>query len=211
VESTLLPVKTRLLTDQTFYNRLIRDIGWNLYVGKFEIKWLTKGRIYSGLHNNNLFLEKVKQESRKKTAHPRFIYAHFAMPHYPYYFDEHMQMRNIKDLVADMDPGHVDSYLKYLPYTNKNIRELVDTIQKNTDNAAVIVIMGDHGFRTNTGDGDHSHYFKNLNAVYLPDRDYRLFKDTITGVNQFRIIFNSLYKQHLPLLYDSSVFLTDKP
>jgi hypothetical protein len=116
-----------------------------------------------------------------------------------------------KELVADMDPGHVDSYLRYLPYTNKNIRELIDTIQKNTNFSAVIVLMGDHGYRAKTDDGDSSHYFKNLNAIYIPNKDYHQFTDTIIGVNQFRILFNSLYKQQLPLLKDSTIFIRVKP
>ena len=133
------------------------------------------------------------------------------MPHYPYYYNEHLQLRNEKDLVADEDPGHIDSYIKYLPYTNQKLRELIDTIQKNTNRSAVIILMGDHGFRTKTDDGDRSHYFKNLNAVYFPNGDYRLMTDSISTVNQFRTIFNSLYKQKLPLLRDSTIFLTDKP
>jgi hypothetical protein len=91
------------------------------------------------------------------------------------------------------------------------VRELVDTIQKNTNRSAVIILMGDHGYRANTNDGDRSHYFKNLNAVYFPDKNYHLFTDSITGVNQFRVILNSLFKQNLPLLKDSTFFLTDKP
>lgn len=211
VESTLLPVRTRLITDQTLYNRLVRDIGWNFYIGKMEIKWLSKNRIYSGLHNNDLFLELVKQESRKKTNFPRFIYVHLVMPHAPFYYDEHFQSRSEKAMVADQDPGHIDSYLKYLPYTNKNLRELVNTIQINTHDSAVIIVMGDHGYRAKTDDGDSSHHFKNLNAVYFPGKNYQLLTDTISGVNQFRVILNSLYKQHLPMLRDSMVFLTDKP
>jgi hypothetical protein len=211
VESTLLPVKTRLITDQTLYNRVMHDIGWNLYIGKFEIKWLTKNRIYSSLNNDKLLLAAAEQETSKKTSHPRFVYLHLAMPHFPYYYDEHLQMRSEKDMFDDMNPGHVDSYFKYLLYTNKKLEELVDTIQKNSNHPAVIILMGDHGYRTNTNDGDRTHYFKNMNAVYFPDKNYRLFTDSITGVNQFRIILNSLFKQNLPLLQDSTIFLTDKP
>jgi hypothetical protein len=211
VESTLLPVKTRLITDQTLYNRLVRDIGWHLYIGKFEIKWLTKNIIYSSLHNDNLLLESVKEESRKKTARPRFVYTHISMPHYPFYYDANLELRKEQDLVDDMDPGHVDSYLKYLPYTNKNIRELIDTIQRNTNFSAVIMLMGDHGYRTEIVGKDSSHYYKNLNAIYLPAKDYHQFPDNLIGVNQFRVLFNSLYHQQLPLLRDSTIFIRVKP
>ena len=207
VESNRLPVKTRLFTDQTLYHRLMHDIGWNLYVGTFEIKWLTKNQIYSDLYIINKFLADVKEESRKKSDHPRFIYAHLSMPHYPYYYDDHFKLRDEKDLVADMDANHVISYTNYLPYVNKTIRELIDTIQKNTNRSAVIILMGDHGYRSKTKDGDLTHLFKNLNAVYFPDANYRLMTDSIIAVNQFRSIFNSLFKQQFPLLKDSTVCL----
>ena len=208
VESKLLPVKTRLITDQTLYNRLVRDIGWQLYIGKFEISWLTKNRIYYSLNNDNQFLADVKKESRKKCDNPRFIYAHLSMPHYPYYFDAHCKLRDKKILVSDTNWGHVDSYLNYLAYANKTIRELIDTIQKNTNRSAVIILMGDHGYRTITPDGDLSHNFKNLNAVYFPDGNYYQLTDSLICVNQFRVIFNILFKQHFPLLKDTTVFLT---
>src|SRR5450631_841773 len=210
VESTLLPVKTRLITDQTLYNRLVRDLGWHLLIGKFEVSWLTKNIIYSSLHNDNLFLADVKQESRKKSNRPRFVYAHLSMPHNPYYYDEHFKPRTESAMQADTNPGHIESYINYLPYTNKNIRELIDTIQKNTNRSAVIILMGDHGYRAKTADGDRKHFFKNLNAVYFPDGNYRLMTDSITGVNQFRVILNSLFKQELPLLKDSTVLLTPR-
>ena len=57
----------------------------------------------------------------------------------------------------------------------------------------------------------HSHYYKNLNAVYFPDKDYQLMTDSIGGVNQFRVIFNTLFKQNMPLLKDSTIFLIDQP
>jgi hypothetical protein len=34
--------------------------------------------------------------------------------------------------------------------------------------------------------------------------------DSISGVNQFRVVFNKLFHQHLPLLKDSSTYLKDK-
>jgi len=163
------------------------------------------------LQNDSLFLAGVREQSGKKADRPRFIYAHFNMPHFPFYYDEHFQLRPEKDLEADNDPRHVDSYAKYLPYTNQKLRELIDTIQKNTNRSAVIILMGDHGYRIKTADGDRSHYFKNLSAIYFPNGDYRLMTDSISTVNQFRAIFNSLYKQNLPLLRDSTIFLTDKP
>jgi hypothetical protein len=211
VESSLLPVKTRLITEQTLYNRMLHDIGWNLYEGKFEIKWLSKNLIFGNLNNNNKIFALVKKESSLKTVHPRFVYAHLVMPHAPFYYDRNFQLRDKELLAAERTGYHINSYLGYIPYTNSKLKELIDTIQKNTNHSAVIILMGDHGYRAETGTASHSHHFENLNAVYFPNRDYRFLTDSITGVNQFRVILNTLFKQDLPLLKDSAVFLTDRP
>jgi len=211
IESSLLPVKTRLITDQTLFNRMVHDLGWHLYMGKFEIKWLSKNIIYGTLNNNNTMMSWVKTESRRNSAHPRFVYAHFEMPHPPFYFDKNFQPRDEKELVAEKKTTNIDSYKGYLPYTNSKIEELVDSIQINTNNSAVIILMGDHGFRVEMGNLSHSHQFKNLNAVYFPDKNYQLMTDSITGVNQFRVILNSLFDQQLPMLKDTAIFLRDQP
>ncbi len=70
--------------------------------------------------------------------------------------------------------------------------------------------MGDHGFRKAANDKDKTHYFENQNAVYFPVNDYHLVYDSVSTVNQFRIIFNTLFRQNFPILKDSTIFLTDK-
>jgi len=52
--------------------------------------------------------------------------------------------------------------------------------------------------------------FKNLNAVYFAGKDYHLFYDSVSGVNQFRIILNSLFNQSISLLKDATIFLSGK-
>lgn len=70
--------------------------------------------------------------------------------------------------------------------------------------------MGDHGFRNCRQTKDRSCFFRNMNAVYLPDKNYSGFYDSITGVNQFRALFNTLFHEDFPILKDSSIFLIDK-
>ena len=211
IETSLLPVKTRLLTAQTFYHRVMHDIGWNLLVGRFEIKWLSKNLLYENLNNNNKILTLVKRESNLHTAHPRFVYAHFEMPHPPFYYDKNLRLRSEEQLASEKTGDYIQSYKDYIPYTNSKIKEIIDTIQKNTGDAAVIILMGDHGYRVDVNPTSHSHYFKNLNAVYFPNKNYQQLTGSVNGVNQFRVIFNSLFKQSLPLLPDSTIFLRDQP
>ena len=71
--------------------------------------------------------------------------------------------------------------------------------------------MGDHGLRYHDRLGYNPLSFvENQNAVYFPGKDYRLFYDSISGVNQFRVILNTLFGQNLPLLKDSVVNVKDK-
>jgi hypothetical protein len=206
-----LPLKTRLITDETLYNRLIRDIVWNLFAGKFEMKWLIKKQLFANLYSNNKFITLTKKETTLKSNSPRFIYAHLEMPHRPYYYGRDFILRDFKSLIEERNIDPPISYQGYLHYTNSIIKELVETIQKNTNNSAVIILMGDHGFRIELADGSNGHFFKNLNAVYFPEKDYQLMTDGISGVNQFRVILNTLFKQHLPLLKDSTILLVDHP
>jgi len=210
VEVSLLPVKTKLITEQTLLSRAMRDIGWRLNTGRFQLKSLAGNPLYNNLNINNKLLELVKSAPAKSTGKPRFIYVHFEMPHWPFYFDNQSRLRNQAVLAAEFTGVHIASYTAYIAYTNSKIMEIIDAVQSNPQRPAAIVIMGDHGYRAHLDNIPDNHFFKNLNAVYLPGKDYHLLKDTISGVNQFRLVFNTLFKQSLPLLKDSTVFLKDK-
>ena len=101
------------------------------------------------------------------------------------------------------------AYIGYLQYSNSKFLELIDFILSHSKKPPIIIFMGDHGFRHFTTNVDHRYYFMNLNAVYLPGRQYDGFYKGISAVNQFRIIFNNPFKQHLPLLKDSTSFLIE--
>lgn len=209
VEVSLLPVKTKLITEQTLFRRLWRDIGWNFIMGRFHADWITKGMIYNNLELNKKAVKQVKDQTLAAHTRPRFVYAHFEMPHWPFYYDKDSRLRNQELLIAEMEGAPVAGYTNYLPYTNARLEEMVTAIQKNTKRAAAIIIMGDHGFRVNINGVSTRHFFQNLNAVYFPRSNYSQLKDTVSGVNQFRLVFNSLFNQSLPLLKDSAVFLRD--
>ena len=87
VNETFLPVKTRLITSQTFLSRINRDIRFNLitkWKSGSELRKLT----YSTLHNNNNIYKLTWNIANEKSTRPKFVYSHLMMPHYPYYYDE---------------------------------------------------------------------------------------------------------------------------
>ncbi len=150
VEQNFLPLKTKLITDRTFFSQLRKDVGWMLYTGKIRVKWLTENTLFRHLENNNSFEELVEKESETKAAKPRFIYAHFYMPHPPFFFDKNSNAKPESTVYNEFKENSISGYLDYLPYVNSRLEEIISTIQHNTDRKAVIVFMGDHGFRSQT-------------------------------------------------------------
>jgi hypothetical protein len=210
VEQTFLPLKTKLITDRTLYRYLERDIGWLLYTGRFRIKWLAEKTLLQHSENNKRFVDLVKKESALQSDKPKFVYAHFYMPHPPFFYDKFNNKRELKAIYNQNSEKYYQQYLDYIPYTNSKAKELINTIQQNTNNSAVIIFLGDHGFRYTTDPTNLSNYFQNQNAIYFPDREYDSLHDSSSNVNEFRSIFNKLFDAGFPILKDSSIFLSDK-
>jgi hypothetical protein len=209
ITESLLPLQTRLITDQTFYSRFYRDVGWNIY--QFAVNPFSEKEIDLSLNNDNKLIARLQAVSAAPSAHPRFIYGHFNIPHPPYYFDRQGNRRKVRAPYRPTDEDNVQDYLDYLNYTNQKAEAIIDDIQTNTHGQAVIIFMGDHGLRFHDRLGYNPLSFvQNQNAVYFPGKDYHLFYDSISGVNQFRVILNTLFGQNLPLLKDSVVNVKDK-
>jgi len=200
VNETFLPLKTKLITASTMFPRMQKDLGWI---------W-TGNALFKTRQNNEKLLNAVKEESSRSSVQPRFVYAHIYLPHAPFYYNQNGQLRNEEDLIRKSREFSLQGYLEYLPYTNSKVKDLIQTILTNTGGKAVIVFMGDHGFNNDVVPIDSAYTFQNQNAVYFPGKDYHLLYDSITGVNQFRALFNQLFKQHFPLLSDSVIILKDK-
>jgi hypothetical protein len=155
---------------------------------------------------NRKVLDLLNGQGLKKETRPVFVYGHVYMPHGPFLYDSTGKMKNM-DTVRKEGLHSPSAYLEYLAYTNTEIMKLITDIRQHTQDKAAIVLMGDHGFRHHATQYLLENY-QNFNAVYLPGRDYHLFYDSVSGVNQFKIVLNSLFQQAIPLQKDSTVFLT---
>ena len=158
---------------------------------------------------NEALYKKTWDQVLKERDHPRFIYMHLEIPHYPYYFDRNGKPNALKDLY-DTEQGDLKKYIEYLQYGNKRYLELIDHIFTHSKKPPVIMFMSDHGFRKFVNDSvDHRYHFMNINSVYLPGKQYQGFYKGMSNVNQFRVLLNTQFQQHLPILKDSSIFLRD--
>jgi hypothetical protein len=204
---TFLPRKTILITSQTLLSRLQRDLWFHL-VTDLHLRSAIKYSIYNDHYNNEKIL-KLTEQAVKNNSAPKFVYTHVVMPHYPYYFDR-FEKPTPESQLNDSNNPNKQAYIEYLHYANKKLLNLIDKILSTSKKPPILILIGDHGFRQFTERTDHKYYFMNLDAVYFPDHDYSKFYDSMSLVNQFRVILNAQFNQHFALLKDSTSFLIDK-
>jgi hypothetical protein len=210
LEQPFIPVKTRLITNRTLYHYLVRDIGW-WFVSHFtNSKVLAESEADMTHKANRKAIESTLEDCKMAGDKPRFIYLHVFLPHGPFLFDSLGHRKNIKDVIEKEHEVDLAGYLNYIPYTNTQAELLISTIKKNTSGRAVIIFLSDHGYRYLPVTGvNEKVFFNNQNAIYYPDGDYHLLYDSISTVNEFRLVFNKMFRQKLPLLKDSTIRLRD--
>ncbi|MER3497277.1 MAG: hypothetical protein C4308_00885 [Chitinophagaceae bacterium] len=207
IQPTFLPGKTLPITSQTLFNRLQRDLWYHLVVD-LNLSSAKNAVLYRDQKNNNKIFSLTKQIAEAKNPNPKFIYTHLVMPHYPYYFKEDGK-ETPQDSLTETYWQNKTAFLSYLKYSNKIFLQLIDHIILKSAKPPVIVLMGDHGFREFKDNVEKKYHFMNLNAVYLPDRNYSNFYAGMSNINQFRVLFNSLFDQKFPVLKDSTSFLRE--
>lgn len=196
-----------LLTHKIFFNRVLKDIGWHFITGKNKIGFIEE--IYMKDKRNNAFIENQLLETNLLKNSPQFIYAHFNMPHTPFFYDSLGNPLSNALIFNESLHGNKPLALSYLKYANTKIKNLVEVISRKDSNA-IVVVMSDHGWRGyKTGGVITPLYFNNICAVRFPNKNYLPMKETWSNVNFFRYIFNTQFNQKIPYLIDSSIFLKD--
>jgi len=143
-------------------------------------------------------------------APPQFVYAHFNMPHFPFFFDSLGRTQTNAQIFNESLYSDKAVFLSYLKYVNKKMEDIVNSICSN-DTSAIVIVMSDHGFRSYNNGGVYSPlYFNNICAVRFPDSNYLPVKEAWSNVNIFPYLFNCQFHQKIPYLADSSIFLKDK-
>ena len=210
LKQSFLPVKTKMIAEGTMFPRFYNDFEWVFINSPFLSKLMGQDYFFQHIENNELVFREVTGTAGKKNSKPRFIYAHFYMPHEPFFFDANGNRKDNNTVVAEYKERSPTGYIEYVKYANKRIINLINELFQKTSGKAAIVLLSDHGFRKGTEQAHPIWHFQNMNAVYFPDRNYQLLYDTISNVNQFRVVINSLFDEQLPLLADSTVYLTDR-
>ena len=197
---------TNLITHQTFFSRLSRDLGYHL-VTSLKIKYfaeITKKHHYKELRNNMMITKQLLQLAQKNNVVPKFTYAHLTMPHEPYYFDKNgneytVYTKNTIELRT--------RYIEYLQYSNSKYLQLLNAILNSAKDNSIVLFMSDHGSRLFTEPTETKYQFSTINAIYLPDKNYQQFYSGISNVNVLRTLLNSVFNEKLSVLQDKSFYL----
>jgi hypothetical protein len=151
---------------------------------------------------------------------PRFVFAHFLLPHEPYIFDAEGNYRPRSD---EQRLGLRRSYIDQLVFTNRALRELLDVLLSGPEETRPIVVLqsdeGPHPVRydiegpdfdwTKASSAELNETFRILNAYYLPGITDPGLYPTITPVNTFRKIFDLYLGTHFGPLPDEAYVYAD--
>ena len=201
-----VPSDIQLFTHKILYRKFFKDVGWKFVTGENQIPFLKK--IFFGKDDFNKSIEENLYKNLGKKSSPRFLYAHFFLPHQPIYFDSAGNYLPEKIILSGNTVLNKNYYLGYLKYTNTKIVSITNEIIKN-DPGAIIIIMSDHGYGYFTDKSLIPYHFDNICAVRSGASSCLNARSEISGVNIFRYLFNCSFNQKLPYLEDSSIFLTD--
>lgn len=196
------------------WNRINEDIGWNFRFGASQPADTTEiheEMEFSTLNQHKTF-RLVKSSVVNRTDQPQFVYGHFFLPHAPFLLDSLGHPRPAIDLLNDGNtvPDYIQAYLHYLSPVKEKIRDLVSFIREKSTRPAVIIVMGDHGFRHGSQREANPFVFQNFFAIQLPPGINPQPYKSINGVNLFRQLIADVMGTATPALPDSVFFLRDR-
>jgi len=179
--------------------QLLRTTILNVHQGRFFV--FLKDDIRRG------FLRAFQElKETHKIQGPKFVFAHFQLPHGPIVFGPNGEPVN--HMRVDRIVQDEKTFVDQLIYLNKELLEIVDALLAHNESDPIIILQGDHGTRL----ADHypdiereKRIFERmtiLNAFYLPGDGKQMLYDEITPVNTFRLLFNHYLGAHYTQLAD---------
>jgi hypothetical protein len=143
--------------------------------------------IYSALQNEVL-----------KINSPKFVFAHILTTHKPFVYE---QRSYDQDPVVSQLGAQSRGYHDALVYSDNMMPRIIQKILSSSKMPPVIVITGDHGPSVKS---TLEKPVANLYAIFLGGHSNDLLHSTMTPVNTFRIVFDSVFSKKYPLLPDNS-------
>lgn len=190
-----LPSSIQLITNQTMYYAAVKHL-LHALDERVYLSWVSHKLEDETVNGNEVIMERTLDQAKKGSPQPTFTYVHLLMPHAPFAYDS-IGRRTYHT------PIDKDNYLQYLVYTDKRLTGFIRQLKQATKGQAAIMLMGDHGVRIWLKNSLEEPFMP-LCAIYLPQKNYEGWYPGISHVNQFRVLFNTLFHQSLPILPDST-------
>ncbi len=152
-----------------------------------------------------------------KYRFPKFVLAHFLLPHPPYIYKRDGQVVEEETVINDKVCSIKEQYLEQLIYTNTQMKEVIEQLISKSRMNPIIILASDHGPDSHlecAGEGGWmdppdialQERMRSFNALYLPETDTSELYKTMTFVNTFRVVFNAYFDTDYRLLDDKSYF-----
>ena len=171
-------------------------IGYDMpqLIPAFNVESLHQWEYYEHYQQTYFMLDELKR--LPETEGPKFVFAHFLVPHPPFIF--------APDGKFAWAEGQAAGYASNARFIDSQIVPVVAEIIRKSRTPPVIIIMGDHGATGVPSLETRERRMSILNAYYVNDQAKKDLYETITPVNTFRIIFNNYFGTSYPLLEDKS-------
>jgi hypothetical protein len=159
-----------------------------------------------------------------RDSQPTFTFAHLICPHPPMIFGpngEDVAHEHERFMLSDHKTNgryrepedFARAYRDQSIFITRRIQATIDRILAESPEPPIIIVQSDHGSELNLDLGsvqntDLHERMSILNAYYFPGGRYEGLYDSISPVNSFRVVLNTYFGAHLPLLPDRSYFST---
>jgi hypothetical protein len=153
---------------------------------------------------------------------PKYVFAHFLLPHPPYVFDTDGSEPTAQETAARTAE---EAYIAQLQWANSQLLEVVDRLMDvPAVQRPIVILQGDEGpfparFAANQEDFDWtqatptevSQKFGILMAVSLPDAvpEEHGFTERTSPANVFRVVLDAEFGAHEPMLPDDVFLVRD--
>src|SRR5690606_29609595 len=180
-----------------------------------------KNQFFS-IFEKHIYLKKHQSYFEKTVRHiPQFLsretpqnevfYSHFLVTHMPFLFDSkgsYFPWDEMESIRHVEEAERVKYYLNGVKKANQVMIQTVDSILKHDADRAIILLISDHGYGNPFPEDMNHYFFKNLNAVYFPDKNYAPLYDSMSNVNLMRAVINKMFGYNLKRLEDKTIFLS---
>lgn len=193
-----------------------------LLVNSAAIFWVDRLAAVERYENYLRSFENLYHVVELKQESPKFVFAHMIIPHPPFVFKENGEPGNYSgtgegSMFSGNQADYFEGYSSQVKFANKVFARIIEHILAESERPPVIILQADHGpgGYLNWDHVENScirERFSILSAIYLPPGIQKIQDPRITPVNTFRLVFNNVFGENLPLLEQKAYFSSvDRP